>query len=101
MDVSCLELGTLLRKKNAMPRCALLESWGKPVSMGTCHAPQHIWLQSGLHVILSMEEILHQLICSLSHYLQGFTHPRWLFGISSINSMERLQNSRPKMRPYS
>ena len=22
-------------------------------------------------------EILHQLICSLSHYLQGFTHPRW------------------------
>ncbi len=24
---------------------------------------------------------------SLSHYLQGFIHPRWLFGISSINSM--------------
>ena len=23
----------------------------------------------------------------LSHYVQGFTHPRWLFGISSINSM--------------
>ena len=23
---------------------------------------------------------------SLSHYLQGFIHPRWLFGISSINS---------------
>ena len=23
----------------------------------------------------------------LSHYLQGFIHPRWLFGISSINSM--------------
>ncbi len=22
---------------------------------------------------------------SLSHYLQGFIHPRWLFGISSIN----------------
>ena len=29
-----------------------------------------------------MEEILHLLICSFSHYLQGFTHPRWLFGIS-------------------
>ena len=34
-----------------------------------------------------MEEILHQLIlvCSLSHYLQAFIHPRWLFGISSIS----------------
>ena len=35
--------------------------------------------------ILLMEEILHQLIGNLSH-LQGFIHPRWLFGISSINS---------------
>ena len=26
------------------------------------------------------------LIGSLSHYLQGFIHPRWLFGIPSINS---------------
>ena len=34
-----------------------------------------------------MEEILHQLIWRISHYLQGFIHPRWLFGISSINSM--------------
>ena len=33
-----------------------------------------------------MAEILHQLIDSLSHYLQGFIHPRWLFGISAINS---------------
>ena len=30
-----------------------------------------------------MEEILHQLIGSLSHYLQGFIHPRWC-RISSI-----------------
>ena len=37
-------------------------------------------------MILLMEEILHQLICSLSHYLQGFIHPRWC-RISSINSM--------------
>ena len=47
------------------------------------HAPQ-------LHAIpeiLLMAEILHQLIGSLSHYLQGFIHPRWLFGISAINSM--------------
>ena len=36
---------------------------------------------------LLMEEILHQLIDRLSHNLQGFVHTRWLFGISSINSM--------------
>ena len=36
-------------------------------------------------VILLMEEILHQLIGCLSHYLQGFIHPRWC-RISSINS---------------
>ena len=35
--------------------------------------------------ILLMAEILHQLICSLSHYLQGFIHPSWC-RISSINS---------------
>ncbi len=34
-----------------------------------------------------MEEILHQLIGSLSHDLQGFIYPKWLFGISAINSM--------------
>ena len=38
-------------------------------------------------VILLMEEILHQLIGSLSLFLQSFIYPRWLFGISSINSM--------------
>ena len=39
--------------------------------------------------ILLMEEILHQLISGLSHYLQGFIHPRWC-RISSINSMSHL-----------
>ena len=34
--------------------------------------------------ILLMGEILHQLIGTLSHYLQGFIHPRWC-RISSIN----------------
>ena len=33
-----------------------------------------------------MEEILHQLIGSLSHDFQGFVHPRWC-RISSINGM--------------
>ena len=37
-------------------------------------------------VLLLMEEILYQLMGSLSHYSQGFIHPRW-FRISSINSM--------------
>ena len=40
--------------------------------------------------ILLIEEILHQLIGSLSHYFQGFVHARWLFGISSVNSMKEL-----------
>ena len=36
--------------------------------------------------LLLMEEILHRLIGSLPHYLQGFIHPRWC-RISSTNSM--------------
>ncbi len=44
-------------------------------------------------VILLMEEILHQLIGSLSHHLQGFIHPRWLFRISSINGMIGFQEN--------
>ncbi len=40
-----------------------------------------------------MAEILHQLIGSLTHYLQGFMNPKWC-KISSINSMngELLEN---------
>ena len=38
--------------------------------------------------ILGMEEILHQLIGSFPHYLQGVIHPRWC-RISSINSMHQ------------
>ena len=35
-----------------------------------------------------MEEILHQLrLVVYPDYLEGCIHPRWLFGISSINSM--------------
>ena len=37
-------------------------------------------------VILLMAEILHHLIGSFPHYLQGFIHPRWC-RISSINGM--------------
>ena len=38
------------------------------------------------NVLLCMEEILHQLIDGLSHYLYGFIHPRWC-RISSIHSI--------------
>ena len=34
-----------------------------------------------------MEKILHQLICSLAHYLQGFTHPRWFSRISELSAV--------------
>ena len=39
-------------------------------------------------ILLLMEEILHQLIGSFPHYLQGVIHPRWC-RISSINSSKR------------
>ena len=38
-------------------------------------------------LLLLMEDILHQLVGSLSDYLRGFIDNRWLFGIFSINSM--------------
>ena len=37
-----------------------------------------------------MEEILHHLIASLSHYLQGFIHPWWCRS-SSINSIGEIK----------
>ena len=44
---------------------------------------------TGNTVILLMAEIrrLPVEVGSLSHYLKGFIHHRWLFGISSINSI--------------
>ncbi len=42
-------------------------------------------ISSNISDIRLMAEILHQLICSLSHYLQGFIHPGWC-RISAINS---------------
>ena len=42
--------------------------------------------QTSVFVML-MAKILDQLIGSLSNYLPGFLHTRWLFGISSINGM--------------
>ena len=39
------------------------------------------------YFIRLVEEILHQLIWLISHYLQGFIHPRWLFGISEPSTV--------------
>ena len=49
-------------------------------------------------MILLMAEILHQLISSLSHYLQGWVHPRWLFGISEPSTVVCPDNLRPTSR---
>ena len=48
-----------------------------------------IWEDDELQLWPYVEEILHQLrlVAGFSHYLQGFMHARWLFGISSINNM--------------
>ena len=54
--------------------------WSFGASGTSLGATQH-------QLILLMEEILHQLIVSLSHYSHGFIHPRWC-RISSINSWD-------------
>ncbi len=53
-------------------------------------------------MFLLMAEILHQFIGSLSHYLQGFIHPRWC-RISAINScafIARLQDLQVAGSPH-
>ena len=48
--------------------------------------PSEVRKHKIISVLLLMAEILHQLISSSSHYLQGFIHPRWC-RIFSINSL--------------
>ena len=50
------------------------------------------------NVQLWMEEILHQLIGDLSHYLQGFNHPRWcrVFSIHRITHLWMILSLKPK-----
>ena len=52
--------------------------------------------------LLLMEEILHQLIGSLSHYLRGFIHPRWcrISSISSITSLRKKWNFKTNSFEY-
>ena len=60
------------------PRNEMLQSGNNNAHTHTHDGAPHHWQ------ILLMEEILHQLIGSLSHYLPSSIHPRWC-RISSIN----------------
>ena len=54
-----------------------------------------IFLTISKYLILLMEEILHQLLGSLSHHLQDFIHSRWLAGIlPSTVCHKRLLNTK-------
>ena len=64
------------------------KSWDFALPLGGFFAPKTL--------ITLMEEILHQLIGSLSHYLQGLIHARWC-RISSINSIIYISHSTVSM----
>ena len=69
--------------KGACPHCRGF-MWNHETESGVfCITPNrvHIW-----HTVDGKNPALVE-VGSLSHYLQGFMHPRWLFGISSINSI--------------
>ena len=55
------------------------------ISGGSWSSKKNVCPDDQLDILL-MVEILHQLIGRLSHYLQGFIHPRWC-KISAINSI--------------
>ena len=55
------------------------DAWQKKLLQASCNG-----------IVLLMEEILQHLVGSLTHNLQGFLHPRWLFGIFSIKSIAQV-----------
>ena len=65
---------------------ALSPRKGGLIAAGVSMQLIHLTFLASICIQLLMAEILHPLIGSLSRYLQGFMHPRWLFGISAINS---------------
>ena len=60
---------------------SMVRSWQMCLAVSENRGPPK---ESEFEEILLIEEILHQLIYSLSHYFQGFIYPRWC-RISSIN----------------
>jgi len=80
VNMICLQNSRCMSVSQVFPS----KDWCHPFQ---CYCSTGSWRGQQSDILL-VEDILHQLICSLSHYLQGFMiHPRWLFGISSINSM--------------
>ena len=77
-------MGDVFASKNPMPgpvgRCMAV--WKKYDMYSPTHSSHRIFFamillsQTSFHIGL-MEEILHHLIGSLSHCLQGFIHFRW------------------------
>ena len=54
----------------------------------TGEPPGNSWFRNMAHAVDGLEIRGSPVeVGSLSHYLQGFIHPRWVFGISSINCM--------------
>ena len=73
---------------SAWQRCC--QNCGNFIQEGNriCVWPKKFRIRKAIRVILLMEEIRHPPVevGSLSQDLQGLIYPRWLFGISSINS---------------
>jgi len=90
--VAPYELSWLLQLQMATPIVSVWLPHAKmPVPVARIPWMSSLSILSGsvVPMELLLEEILHQLIGSLSHYLQGFIcfiHPRWC-RISSINNM--------------
>ena len=77
---------TLASAATAVMSLPLYCSWGRDG-----------WDTAATLLMAEIPAILHQLIGGLSHYLQGFWHPRWLFFlISSINTTSCFQTQSAK-----
>ena len=73
--------------------CVPQTSWPLLCGLWTPRAKK---MSGVFQVVLLMERFLLE-VASLSHYLQGFVHPRWLFGISSINSINYICSTKVLM----
>ena len=79
-------LGPRISYSICISACSKADEWQHAVQLLRRLDDSDLWLA---YMILLMEEILHQLIGSLSHYLQGFRHPRCR--ISCINNIKSIK----------
>ena len=94
----------MLKNHFSPPKAHPGPTCGRTVNFRSGRTPRecgHHKTQTWSIVILLMEEILHQSIGSLSHYLQGFVHPKWC-RISSVNSSvhSSIQYRKTGMGPF-